>query len=112
MNERTIKPIAVAVGTVFAAALATAAVAQSDGALFAVDELDRGYDRLADAHGDAEEGSCGEGKCGEDKDKDKDKDGEEGSCGEGEDGEEGSCGEGEDGEEGSCGEGEDEKADA
>ena len=99
MNERTIKPIAVAVGTVFAAALATAAVAQSDGALFAVDELDRGYDRLADAHGDAEEGSCGEGKCGEDKDKD----GEEGSCGEGEDGEEGSCGEGE---------GEDENADA
>ena len=107
MNERTIKPIAVAVGTVFAAALATAAVAQSDGGLFAVDELDRGYDRLADAHGDAEEGSCGEGKCGEDKDKDKDKDkdGEEGSCGEGEDGEEGSCGEGE-------GEGEDENADA
>ena len=110
MNERTIKPIAVAVGTVFAAALATAAVAQSDGALFAVDELDRGYDRLADAHGDAEEGSCGEGKCGEDKDKDKD--GEEGSCGEGEDGEEGSCGEGEDGEEGSCGEGEDEDENA
>ena len=62
MLERTIKPIAVAVGTVFAAALATAAVAEAD-SVFAVDELDRGYDRLAD--GDGEEGSCGEGKCGE-----------------------------------------------
>ena len=64
MLERTIKPIAVAVGTVFAAALATAAVAEAD-SVFAVDELDRGYDRLADGDGDGEEGSCGEGKCGE-----------------------------------------------
>jgi len=88
MLERKIKPIAVAVGTVFAAALAAGAVAETDSTLFATEELDRGYERLADAHG--EEGSCGEG---EDK---------EGSCGEGED-KEGSCGEGE--EEGSCGEG-------
>lgn len=102
MNERTIKPITVAVGTVFAAALATAALAESDSGLFAVDEIDRGYDRLADSHN--EEGNCGEGdaegSCGED--------GEEGSCGEGEkdhgDGEEGD-GEEADGEEGSCGEG-------
>ena len=97
MLERKIKPIAVAVGTVFAAALAAAAIAESDNALFAVDELDRGYDRVADAHleggcgedrdtsGDKEEGSCGEGSCGE---------------GEGEGEKEGSCGEGK------CGEGE------
>ena len=87
MLERNVKPIAVAVGTVFAAALAAAAVADSDSGLFAVDELDRGYDRLADAHG--EDGSCGEGEAKE-----------EGSCGEGEGKEEGSCGEGK------CGEGE------
>ena len=95
MLERKIKPIAVAVGTVFAAALAAGAVAETDSTLFAAEELDRGYERLADAHG--EEGSCGEeeGSCGEGEDK-------EGSCGEGED-KEGSCGEGE--EEGSCGEG-------
>ena len=93
MLERKVKPIAVAGGTVFAAALAASAAAESDSSLFAVEELDRGYDRLADAHG--EDGSCGEGEgsCGEGK--------EEGSCGEGK--EEGSCGEGE--EEGSCGEG-------
>ena len=85
MLDRKIKPIAVAVGAVFAAALATASVAETDGALFAVEELDRGYDRLADQHG--EDGSCGddkadgekEGSCGDDK-----ADGEkEGSCGEG-----------------------------
>ncbi len=84
MLERKIKPIALTVGTVFAAALASAAVAETDSGLFAVDEQDRGYDRLADAHGDGEEGSCGEGKCGED---DAEDDGEEGSCGEGKCGE-------------------------
>ena len=80
MLERKIKPIAVAVGAVFAAALAGAAVADCESGLFAADELDRGYERLADAHGD--EGSCGEkeGSCGE-----------EGKCGD----KEGSCGEGE-----------------
>ena len=90
MLERKIKPIAVAVGTVFAAALAAAAVAESDSVLFAVDELDRGYDRVADAHL--------EGGCGEDRDTSGDE--EEGSCGEGKGEKEGSCGEG------TCGEGE------
>ena len=98
MLVRKVKPIAVAVGTVFAAALAASAAAESDSSLFAVEELDRGYDRLADAHG--EDGSCGEGEgegsCGEGK--------EEGSCGEGE--EEGSCGEGK------CGEGEEDEESA
>ena len=86
MLERKIKPIAVAVGTVFAAALTAGALAETETDLFAVDELDRGYERLADAHGG--EGSCGEdeGSCGED-------DGDEGSCGEGKCGE-GKCGEG------------------
>ncbi len=88
MLERKIKPIAVAVGTVFAATLTAAAMAEPESDLFAADELDRGYERLADAHGG--EGSCGEGEgsCGED----------EGKCGEG------SCGE-DDGDEGKCGEG-------
>ena len=80
MLERKTKPIAVAVGAVFAAALATASLADSDSALFAAEELDRGYDRLVDTHG--EDGSCGEeGSCGE-------KDEAEGTCGEGK------CGEG------------------
>ena len=97
MLERKLKPVAVAVGTVFAAALAASAVAEADGDLFAVEDLESGYDRLADAHG---EGGCGEGKCGESEGEK-----EEGSCGEGECGE-GKCGEGEgDKEEGSCGEG-------
>ncbi len=82
MNERKIKPIAAAVGAVFAAALAGAAVADSDSGLFAVEEIDRGYERLADAEGD--EGSCGgEGSCGEEEEEEE----KEGSCGEG------SCGE-------------------
>ena len=96
MLNRRVKPIAAAVGTTFVASLATATAAQAD-ELFTVDTMDGGYDQLAQI--DAHEGSCGEGKCGEDK-------GDEGSCGEGKCGEdkggEGSCGEGKCGE-GKCG---------
>ena len=76
MFERTIKPIVLAVGTVFAAALAAGSAADPGSELFAVEEVDRGYDRLADAHG--EEGSCGEGNCGEDKDGDAEEEGDDG----------------------------------
>lgn len=102
LNEK-MKPTTIAVGAVFAGSLASAALANVEGDLFAADELDEALDLVADAHkdgGDAKsedgDGSCGEGSCGE----------EEGSCGEGSCGE-GSCGEGSCGE-GSCGEGEDE----
>jgi len=74
MSERKLKPIAVVVGAAFAAAVATAAVAETESDLFAADQLDQVYDRLADEHGDDKddkEGSCGEGQCGE------------GECGEG-----------------------------
>ncbi len=94
MLNRKMKPIAAAVGTVFIASLATAVTASAESPLFAADELDVGYDQLA--QGDAE-GKCGEGKCGEDKDakdegegkcgEDKEKDEGEGKCGEGKCGE-------------------------
>ena len=107
MLNLKMKPIAAAVGTVFVASLAGTSVAQADQAdsdLFAAQDLDRGYDLLAQAEGKCGEGKCGEGKCGEGDD---DKDGEgkcgEGKCGEGDDDKdgEGKCGEGK------CGEGED-----
>ena len=83
MLNRKLKPIAAAVGTAFVATLATASVANAE-ELFTADELQKGYDLLAEAEGKCGEGKCGEGKCGE------------GSCGEGssdKDGE-GKCGEG------------------
>ncbi|MCY4215312.1 MAG: low-complexity protein [Gammaproteobacteria bacterium] len=89
MPNDKIKPVALAVGAAFAASMAMTTLANTEGELFAAEELEPRYDLLADAHGD--EGSCGEGSCGE-------KDDEEGSCGEG------SCGDKDD-EEGSCGEG-------
>ena len=109
MLNRKMKPIAAAVGTVFVASLATAATANAE--LFTADELDTGYDQLAQA--DAE-GKCGEGKCGEDKDA---KGEGEGKCGEGKCGEdkdakdegEGKCGEDKDAGEGKCGEDKDDR---
>jgi len=70
MLNRKLKPIAAMIGTAFVASLATASIANAD-APFTAEELDSGYDLLAQA--DAE-GKCGEGKCGEDKDA-------EGKCG-------------------------------
>lgn len=95
MPNDKIKPVALAVGAAFAASMAMTTLANAEGDLFAAEELEPRYDLLADAHEtkEGEEGSCGEGSCGEEGDKD-----EEGSCGEG------SCGE-KDEEEGSCGEG-------
>jgi uncharacterized low-complexity protein len=109
MLNRKMKPITAAVGTAFVASLAGVSYADVQGAAFAANELDAGYDLLARA----EEGKCGEGKCGESKDEAKDG---EGKCGEGKCGEskdeakdgEGKCGESKDEAkdgEGKCGEG-------
>jgi len=99
MLNKKMKPIAAAVGTVFAASLATASLAQADDSLFVAADLDRGYNLLAQAEGKCGEGKCGEGKCGEGKDAEgKDAEGkdDEGKCGEGKGGEgkdaEGKCG--------------------
>ena len=110
MNEKSVKPVAVAVGAALATSLASVSVANADSSPFSMTALSSGYmaDVAFGGHGDAkgEEGKCGEGKCGGDK-------GEEGKCGEGkcggDKGEEGKCGEGkcggDKGEEGKCGEG-------
>ncbi|MCK8515166.1 hypothetical protein M0534_02300 [Methylonatrum kenyense] len=76
-TKATKKPLAIALGTAFAAC-SFAATAMADGNPFQADELKNpsSYDQLA-------EGNCGEGSCGGDDDKDA-----EGSCGEG------SCGNG------------------
>ena len=92
------KPVAAAIGTAFAASLAAASVSAADDNLFVAEDMDRGYNLLAEAEGKCGEGKCGEGKCGEG-----DKDGE-GKCGEGKCGE-GKCGEGDKDGEGKCGEG-------
>jgi uncharacterized low-complexity protein len=96
MLNRKMKPITAAIGTAFVASLATASIANAENP-FAAEELERGYNLLADAH--EGEGKCGEGKCGEGDDA-------EGKCGEGDDAE-GKCGEGKCGEgdhaEGKCG---------
>ncbi len=82
MPNDKIKPIALAVGAAFAASMAMSTLANTEGDLFAAEELEPRYDLLADAHGD--EGSCGEKDDADGSDDDK---GDEGSCGEG------SCGE-------------------
>ena len=102
LNEK-MKPITAAVGTAFVASLATASVAHAENP-FAAEELEKGYDQLAQA--DAE-GKCGEGKGGESKEEGEGKCGE-GKCGESKDEGEGKCGEGKCGEskdegEGKCG---------
>ncbi len=109
MLNQKMKPIAAAVGTAFVASLAATHVAQAEDNLFIANDLERGYDLLAEAEGKCGEGKCGEGKCGED---DKDSEGKcgEGKCGEGDKDAEGKCGEGKCGEgdkdaEGKCGEG-------
>ncbi len=101
MNSKSTQTLGLALGAAFAASLALSPVAQA----FSVNDLDQGYQRVDDHKDDTKtetdkdkEGSCGEGKCGEDMNKDK-----EGSCGEDADKDkEGSCGEGKCGE-GKCG---------
>ena len=97
------KPITAAVGTAFVASLAAASASAADNP-FAAEELDNGYDQLAqaEAEGKCGEGKCGEGKCGESKGEGEGKCGE-GKCGESKGEGEGKCGEGKCGE-GKCGE--------
>ena len=92
MSEKSFKkPLAIAMGATFAAALSASPVANADTNPFGMQNLSGGYMQLA-------EGKCGEGKCGEGKSKKEGKCGE-GKCGEGKSEKEGKCGEGK------CGEG-------
>ena len=100
MSNKTMKPIAIALGATFATSLAGTSIANAAENPFSMTELSSGYMVAA-------EGKCGEGKCGEGmKDKAEGKCGE-GKCGEGmKDAAEGKCGEGmKDAAEGKCGEG-------
>ena len=94
MSKQVRKPLSIALGTAIVASLGASGIAnaETNADLFSMQELNSGY-LIAGGH--ESEGSCGEGKCGDDK-----KDGE-GSCGEDKGGE-GSCG-GDKGGEGSCG---------
>ena len=87
MSKKISKPLTIALSAALVGSFAaTSANAATDAENpFVMDELNSGY-QLAGGH--EKEGSCGEGKCGDDK-----KDGE-GSCGEDKDDGEGSCGEG------------------
>ena len=110
MSKKTLKPISLAVGTVFVASLtagSASAESNSNTNPFAMNELSGGYMQLAYGGGDKsdKEGKCGEGKCGGKKAE------EEGKCGEGKCGSdmkknmEGKCGGKKAEEEGKCGEG-------
>ncbi len=133
-DRKSVKPVALAVGAALAGTFALSGMAAADTVdnPFAIDSLSAGY-MLGESEGSCggdksekgeAEGSCGEGSCGADSEKegegscgegscgaDSEKEGE-GSCGEGSCGAdkekqgEGSCGEaGEKEGEGSCGEG-------
>ena len=108
MTHKTKTPLALAIGTAFAASLAASNIANAapntNSNPFAMSDLNSGYMEVASSH----EGKCGEGKCGGKKSS-------EGKCGEGKCGgskssSEGKCGEGKcggskGGKEGKCGEG-------
>ena len=87
----SMKPLALVMGTAFAASMSATATVSADENPFAMNELSGGFN-LAAAEGKCGEGKCGEGKCGEGK-CGGDKKAKEGKCGEGKCGE-GKCGEG------------------
>ena len=103
MSEKSFKkPLALAMGATFAAALSAAPVVSADSNPFGMQNLSGGYMQLAEGKcgGKSEkEGKCGEGKCGGKSEK-------EGKCGEGKCGgkseKEGKCG-GKSEKEGKCG---------
>jgi uncharacterized low-complexity protein len=107
-NQSLKKPLDIAVGATFVAAMSAAPIASADANPFGMQSLESGYLQVA-------EGKCGEGKCGGSmKSKHDGKCGGkkkmEGKCGEGKKGmKEGKCGEGKCGGkkkmEGKCGEG-------
>jgi uncharacterized low-complexity protein len=89
MSDKSFKkPLAIAMGATFAAALSASPLANADTSPFGMQNLSGGYMQLA-------EGKCGEGKCGGKSGKSE----QEGKCGEGK------CGEGKSKKEGKCGEG-------
>ncbi|MDH3948596.1 MAG: hypothetical protein OEU74_06510 [Gammaproteobacteria bacterium] len=106
MTHKTKTPLALAIGTAFAASLAASNIANAapnSSNPFAMSELNSGYMQVADM----KEGKCGEGKCGGAK-----KESMEGKCGGAKkESMEGKCGEGKCGGakkesmEGKCGEG-------
>ncbi len=90
MTHKTKTPLALAIGTAFAASLAASNIANAapnSSNPFAMSDLNSGYMQVA-------EGKCGEGKCGGAK-----KESKEGKCGEGK------CGGSKSSKEGKCGEG-------
>ena len=104
MSDKSIKkPLAIAMGATFAAALSASPIANADTSPFGMQEMAGGYLQVA------AEGKCGEGKCGGAKPKTEGKCGE-GKCGGAKPATEGKCGEGKCGgakpkTEGKCGEG-------
>ena len=102
MTDKTFKkPLAIAMGATFAAAMAASPVASADTNPFGMQEMQSGYLQVAEGKcgegkcgGKAKgEGKCGEGKCGGDKAKGEGKCGE-GKCGGDKGKKEGKCGEG------------------
>ena len=111
MNNKSIKPVAFAVGAAFIGSLALGQAAQA--ASFSVTDLDAGY-ALIDDHGKQDdkakegkcgEGKCGEGKCGDDMKAKKDDKAKEGKCGEGKCGDDMKAKKDDKAKEGKCGEG-------
>ena len=89
MTHKTKTPLALAIGTAFAASLAASNIANAapnSSNPFAMSELNSGYMQVADSH--MKEGKCGEGKCGGSKSS------SEGKCGGSKSSSEGKCGEG------------------
>ena len=87
MTHKTKTPLALAIGTAFAASLATSSIATaapSSSNPFAMSELSSGYMQVADNH-------MKEGKCGGAKEMEKNM---EGKCGGAKSSKEGKCGEG------------------
>jgi len=87
MKKSMAKPLSIALGTTFVAAMSASPVANADVNPFGMQNLESGYMQVA-------EGKCGEGKMKK-----------EGKCGEGKMKKEGKCGEGKMKKEGKCGEG-------
>ena len=106
MKQTMKKPLAIALGTTFVAAMSASPVVNADANPFGMQNLESGYMHVAEGKcGEGKdkmkkEGKCGEGKCGEGKMKaEGDKMKKEGKCGEGKCGgdkakKEGKCGEG------------------
>jgi len=108
-NIKLKKPLTIAMGATFAAAMTASPVASADANPFGMQSMSSGYMQVAEGKcggAKAKEAKCGEGKCGGKKSS------KEGKCGEGKKTmmKEGKCGEGKCGEskktmmkEGKCG---------